>query len=81
MEQWGQEFRNKVVFYFLIVWKPEQKKTEFSPEYPESLPVILSCMKFCVARTFLVELHLDVGLEVFLVVGLKFVDKYHRKIH
>ena len=28
-------------------------------------------MKFCVARTFLVELHLDVVLEVILVVVLK----------
>ena len=33
--------------------------------------VILSFIKFCVARTFLVELHLDVVLKVFQVVGSK----------
>ena len=32
--------------------------------------VILSFMKFCVARTFLVEIHQDDVLEVLLVVGL-----------
>jgi len=36
--------------------------------------------------TFFVEIHLDVVLEVFLIVGLDFfstklVDRYHRKIH
>ena len=42
-------------------------------------------MKVCVARTFLVELHLGVVLEVLLVVGSKMfthlVDKNHRIIH
>ena len=42
-------------------------------------------MKVCVARTFLVELHLGVVLEVHLVVGSKMftnlVDKYRRNIH
>ena len=37
-----------------------------------TLPVILSFMKFCVARTFWVERHLDVVLEV-LQVGSKFL--------
>ena len=45
----------------------------------------LFLMKFYVARTFLVELHLGVVLEVLLVVGSKFltklVDKYKRNIH
>jgi len=36
--------------------------------------------------TFFVEIHLDVVLEVLLIVGLDFfstklVDRYHRKIH
>ena len=40
-------------------------------------------MKICVARTFLVELHLDDVFEVLLMVGFKFsftelVDTYHR---
>ena len=38
-----------------------------------TLPVILSFMKFCVARTFWVERHLDVVLQVLQVVGLKFL--------
>ena len=38
-----------------------------------TLPVILSFMKFCVVRTFWVERHLDVVLEVLQVVGLKFL--------
>ena len=38
-----------------------------------TLSVILSFMKFCVARTFLVERHLDVVLEVPLVVGSKLI--------
>ena len=38
-----------------------------------TLPVILSFMKFCVARTFWVECHLDVVLEVLQVVGSKFL--------
>ena len=37
-----------------------------------TLPVILSFMNFCVARTFLVELHLDDVFEV-LLAGLKLV--------
>ena len=35
-----------------------------APEYITPITVILSFMKFCVARTFLVERHLDVVLEV-----------------
>ena len=46
------------------------------PEYIDTLLIILTFMKFCVAKTFMVEL-----LEVLLVVGLKLVDKYHWKIH
>ena len=43
---------------------------------------IFNYVKFCVARYFLVELHLDDVLEVLLAVGSKcLVDKYHRKIH
>ena len=38
-----------------------------------TLPVILSFMKFCVARTFWVERHLDVVLQVLQVVGSKFL--------
>ena len=44
----------------------------------------LSLNKFCVARTFLVELPLDDVLEVLLVVGIfftKLADKYHKKTH
>ena len=44
-------------------------------------PVSLSFVKFCGAGTLLFELQLDDVLEVLLVVGLKLVDKYHRKIH
>ena len=46
-----------------------------------TLSVILSFMKFCVARTFWVERHLDVVLEVLQVVGSKLVGIYHRKTH
>ena len=38
-----------------------------------TLPVILSFMKFCVARTFWVERHLDFVLEVLQMVGSKFL--------
>ena len=38
-----------------------------------TLPVILSVMKFCVARTVWVKHHLDVLLEFLQVVGSKFL--------
>ena len=38
-------------------------------------------MERTVARTFWVELPLDVVLEVLQVVGTKLVDIYHMKIH
>ena len=38
-----------------------------------TLPVILSLMQFCVAQPFWVERHLDVDLEVLLVVKSKFL--------
>ena len=37
-----------------------------------TLPIIFSFIQFCVARTLLVDFHLDNVLEVLLVVGLKF---------
>ena len=40
-----------------------------------TFPTILSFMKFCVARTFLVEFHLDDVIEVLLGVGLQFLTK------
>ena len=49
-------------------------------QYKSTLPVISSFKKFCVARTFWVERHLDVVLEVLQVVGskkcMKLVDIY-----
>ena len=39
-----------------------------------TLPVILSFIKFCVARALLVELHLDDVLEVLLGVGTIFLQ-------
>ena len=38
-----------------------------------TLPIISSFMKFCLARTFWVELHLGVILEVLQMVGSKFI--------
>ena len=51
-----------------------------------TLPIISSFMKFCVSRTFCVERHLEVVLEVLQVVGSKFlffklVENYHWKTH
>ena len=49
-------------------------------QYISTLPVILSFMKFCVARTCFVERHLDDVLEVLQLVGskkiLKLVDLF-----
>ena len=45
----------------------------FSKMRPNKSVYILSLMKFWVARTFWVERHLDVVLEVFQVVGSKFL--------
>ena len=56
---------------------------EFFAAGPVTSFVILSFMKFCVARTFLVESHLVVLLEVELTKTniTKLVDRYHKKIH
>ena len=56
----------------LHVSRPVSSKKLFRLFYK----IILSFINFCVARTFFVELHLDVVLEVFLLVGLNFNNKF-----
>ena len=59
-------------------------RSGFFPKICQSIsniPVILYLMKICVARTFLVELHQSVVLEVLLVVGSKFLFHMCFKCH
>ena len=82
-----------VWFDFDIVWRISEKiatQLKLKSQDPKKSTIFLTFSdKFCVARTFLVELHLDDVLDVLLVVGLKFhfthnyntINTINKKMH
>ena len=54
----------KVSNWDILELKSQMKLASKMRQYISTFPVISSFMKFCVARTFFVEHHLDVILEV-----------------
>ena len=58
-----KKFKSFQLRYFLEL-KSQMKLASKMRQYISTFPVISSFMKFCVARTFFVEHHLDVILEV-----------------